>query len=314
MKTQPLGLVSGYRHLYNVLINLEVSLTNSLEGIARGEVDATSARTEIDFHIEATRDFTKPYSALLRWTWLALSERRVDDDLRCWHRLMLDIAARAGKEPDIGADVSGGVLAERLRAMSDVIRVSIGMQSRPDKVRLLKRAHVPIILQTLKDWRSKGGSRADLSEAVGLRTASLSRILTLLILEGLVERQTGGRTARFCITDEGVRHLEDHLVRNGTKANAEDLLSCCRPEEREVGNKEVISDYLRVFKSSKSSDGSLGSVTAYPYFLQDYIVHDAGKTQNLSVQHEILAQFFGNTSHYLAPIPRQVISSYHKQG
>ena len=287
-------------------------MTNSLEAIARGEVDATSARTEIDFHIEATRDFTKPYSALLRWTWVALSERRVDDDLRCWHRLMLDIAARAGKEPDIGAGVSGGVLAERLRAMSDVIRVSIGMQSRPDKVGLLKRAHVPIILQTLKDWRSKGGFRADLSEAVGLRTASLSRILTLLILEGLVERQIGGHTARFCITDEGVRCLEDHLDRNGTKANAEDLLPYCRPKKL-VGNKEeILYDHslvrmlnlysvkmgssvnsaetlmtcLQENEISTSKTGEYGQEETYRYC----DVHDAGKTQNFRPKHHEISQ------------------------
>ena len=311
-------------------------MTNSLEGIARGEVDATSARTEIDFHIEATRDFTKPYSALLRWTWLALSERRVDDDLRCWHRLILDIAARAGKEPDIGAGVSGGVLAERLRAMSDVIRVSIGMQSRPDKVGLLKRAHVPIILQTLKDWRSKGGFRADLSEAVGLRTASLSRILTLLILEGLVERQIGGRTARFCITDEGVRCLEDHLDRNGTKANAEVLLPYCRPEKLVGNKKEILYDHSLVRMSnlysgkmgssvnsaetlmtcpqeneiSTSKTGEYGQEETYKY--SD--VHDAGKTQNFRLDITKFYKFCGNDSHYLAANPLLSSHSNIKQG
>lgn len=207
-------------------------MTNTLESIARGEVDAASARTEIDRHIQATRDFTKPYSALLRWTWLALSERRADNDLRLWHRLILDIAAKAGKEADPGAEGSEFVLAERLRAMSDMIRVSIGMQSRPDKARLLTRAHVPAILQALNDRSHEAVARADLLEAVDLKTANLSRVLTLLILEGLVERQADGRTARFRITGEGIKHLEVFLARNESKAKLRPVSASKRQQPR----------------------------------------------------------------------------------
>ncbi|GGF53607.1 hypothetical protein SAMN05216376_102152 [Mameliella alba] len=195
-------------------------MTNTLENIARGEADAFAARSEIDRHIEATRDFAKPYSVLLRWTWLALSERRADDDLRHWHRLILDVAARAeqGKRPSVsaqpGVEESGAHLAERLRALSDLIRVSIGMQMRPDKARLLTRAHVPAILQALYDRQNEAVARTDLLQAVELKTANLSRILTLLILEGLVERQADGRTARFRITVEGIKHLVDHKARS----------------------------------------------------------------------------------------------------
>ncbi len=188
-------------------------MTNTLESIARGEIDADIARTEIDCRIKATQDFAKPYSALLRWTWLALSERRADEDLRHWHRLILDVTARAGQEDsaaskDPDAEGPAAQFAERLRAMSDMVRVSIGMQSRPDKARLLTRAHVPAILQALNDRCNEAVARADLVQAVEMKTANLSRILTLLILEGLVERQADGRTARFRITGEGIKRLD----------------------------------------------------------------------------------------------------------
>jgi len=184
-------------------------LTHTLESIARGEVDAGDARSVIERHIQTSRDFAKPYSALLRWTWLALSERRADDDLRHWHRLILDIAARAGQG---GADTSA-TLAERLRALSDMIRVSIGLQTRPDKARLLTRAHVPAILRALDERQPDAVARDELLKAVALKTANLSRILTLLTLEGLVERQTVGRTAHYRITGEGRNHLRQHLAR-----------------------------------------------------------------------------------------------------
>lgn len=194
-------------------------MTNTLESIARGEVDAISARLEINRHIEATQDLAKPYSALLRWTWLALSERRADDDLRHWHRLILDVAARARKEETQAAnaqpeaDGADSHLAERLRALSDLIRVSVGMQTRPDKARLLTRAHVPAILQALCDRQVEAVARDDLLQAVEIKTANLSRIMTLLILEGLVERQADGRNARFRITGEGMKHLRDYQAR-----------------------------------------------------------------------------------------------------
>lgn len=213
-------------------------MTNSLESIARGELEADTARSEIDRHIKATRDFSKPYSALLRWTWLALSERRADDDLRHWHRLILDVAARAGQRDGLvagaeaGADGPGALLAERLRALSDMIRVSIGMQTRPDKARLLTRAHVPAILQALDDRRNEAVARADLLHAVELKTANLSRILTLLILEGLVERQADGRTARFRITGEGIKHLRDYLAGSSKPADVRPEVVSKRPVRR----------------------------------------------------------------------------------
>lgn len=193
-------------------------MVNTLESIARGEVDAAVARSQIDHHVEVNRDFTKPYSVLLRWTWLALSERRADDDLRHWHRLIRDLAAQAAKGEPLAAEnapaaAPGADLAERLHALSDLIRVSIGMQTRPDKARLLTRAHVPTILQALYERQNEAVARDDLLQAVALKTANLSRILTLLTLEGLVERQSDGRTARFRITGEGIRHLRDYQTR-----------------------------------------------------------------------------------------------------
>lgn len=199
-----------------------------LENIARGEVDASAARSEIDRHIEATRDFTKLYSALLRWTWLALSERRMDDDLRHWHRLILDVAARAGIGDTLTADAQltvGADIAGRLRVLSDLIRVSIGMQARPDKARLLTRAHVPEIMQALYERQSDAVARTDLLRAVGLKTANLSRILTLLILEGLVERQADGRNARFRITREGVECLRTHKARGVGSGKATETIA-----------------------------------------------------------------------------------------
>ena len=188
----------------------KIPLSSSLESIARGEMNAAQTRIEIDLHIKATGDFTKPYSVLMLWAWQALMERRTDDDLRHWHRLILDIAARARNKVDSGANTPGSALAERFRAISDMLRVSIDMQSCLDKEDLATRADVSTILQAMKDQEHERITRADLLKSVTSKPATLSQILALLVLKGLAERlhQVDGSAPRYRILDEGIRCLD----------------------------------------------------------------------------------------------------------
>ena len=188
---------------------LDDPLTNPLEGIAHGEMNAAQARIGIEFHIKATGDFTKPYSVLMLWTWQALSERRTGNDLRHWHRLIFDIASRAEQMSDSGASISGNALAERFRALSDILRVSINMQSRQDRTYLTTRTNVLAVLQALKDRKHEWMIRADLLKAVELKPGIFSQTLTLMVLESLVEvkHQDDSDAMHYRITGEGIRRL-----------------------------------------------------------------------------------------------------------
>ena len=188
----------------------EIPLSISLESIARGEMNADQAHIEIDLHIKTTGDFTKPYTVLMLWAWQALMERRTDDDLRHWHRLIRDLAAQAKNKVDPGTDTPGSALAERFRAISDMLRVSIDMQSCLDSEDLMTRANVSTILQAMKNQGHEGITRADLLKSVKSRPAALSQILALVVLKGLAERlhQVNGSAPRYRISDEGIKCLD----------------------------------------------------------------------------------------------------------
>lgn len=245
---------------------VEASLAKLLESIARGEVDADTARAEIFEHLGESQDFSSVYSALLRWTWVAMAERRADNDMRRWHRLLRDVAARTSLLTDSTRAVKVGAqeTAERLKALSDLLRISVGMQDRPDRARLLTRAHVPEILQYLLDNKSEAVARSDLQSALGLKTANLSRILTLLVLEGLVDRLPSGRKACFLITAQGERCLIDH------QANLTDMQVDAESPEAEIP------------KAAQSDPTNITSIDAdFMAFLKEFLAKYGSSSEEM---------------------------------
>jgi hypothetical protein len=188
------------------------NLAHSLQALARGDLDVTTGEKEVSLFLDATGDLGQVYSAFTTLLWHAVSERRKDNELRHWHRLIEDIAFRARKD-------GKGDLSERLRGLADVLSISIAMSDRPTKVEVLKRAHVPEILQALAGSLKHRLSRAELRERVPLQSANMSRLLTLLALCGLVERHQSGKEASFQLTEAGIACVRQPKVEDSTRVS-----------------------------------------------------------------------------------------------
>lgn len=176
-------------------------MTDVLDSLGRGELAAAEAESGLLDYFRSGGDMGLVYNAFARWIWHALTERRLDADLRNWHGLILDTASRAKRG-------GNAALSERLWALTDMLQVSIAMSGRPTDKSVLGRAHVPRILELLQSSPNHELCRSELLKMSGLQGANLSRLLSLLILSGLLERNQIGKEAHFALTDAGRRHIK----------------------------------------------------------------------------------------------------------
>lgn len=171
-------------------------MADLLHSLASGDLTASNARGVLDkFH----QDGGNPglaYNAFASWIWQTLNARRSDDDLRDWHGLMLDVAFRAERS-------GNGKIAERIRALTDVLALAVRASDRPNAQQILQRAHVPAILRVLADNDGAPLQRSALLTQTGLQSANLSRLLSLLISSGLIMRSQSGKEALLSLTEEG---------------------------------------------------------------------------------------------------------------
>src|SRR4028118_430138 len=79
-----------------------LEVDRSMESLARDEATAEEARTIVWQALKRPNGHRMAYSALCRWTWRAMIERRLDTELRGWHRLLLDTAARMAERQEDG--------------------------------------------------------------------------------------------------------------------------------------------------------------------------------------------------------------------
>lgn len=224
-------------------------MTRTVERIARGEIDASEAGELILSLLEEKSDFSSVYEALVRWTWIALAERRCDNDLRIWHRVFRDVSSKVSHMSieEVGqGSLTPFQAAERLRALSDLVKVSISLEDRPDAKRMLSRAHVSSILQVLAQKVGAGMGRSELQHKLGLKTANLSRILTLLVVSGMVEREPHGRSASFRITEFGKMSIEKHERRAHRRNEAKPKTSRVI-EEKEAKVVDTNENYVEHF-------------------------------------------------------------------
>lgn len=224
-------------------------MTDLLDSIARDEVSAAEAENQLAGILKEKLPTSEVYSALVRWVWSALTERRLDDDLRRWHRVILDVAAQIefGRSDPSVDSANGAHFAERLRALADVLTISVSMARAPDAQLVMSRAHTLEVLKTLSESAQPFMDRAVLQDKVGLRTANLSRVLKLLLLNGLVERETRGRKARFSITTVGRQSLAKYEEEHRT-SGMHDSTDATVGQELKV---DPASEQLRSLKSSE---------------------------------------------------------------
>jgi DNA-binding transcriptional ArsR family regulator len=184
---------------------------NVLEALARDGIDASAARDAVWRALDTHEGARHAYAALCRWTWRIMVERRLDEELRSWHRLLLDAAAKlagsaaaAVSRPRARARLDPAAVAERLRALADIVRLSVDAAAASVPAELSQRAHVREILSTLADSDGEHVERERIREALGLGDANLSRVLTLMTANGLVERLPRGKVASFRATQRGL--------------------------------------------------------------------------------------------------------------
>jgi predicted transcriptional regulator len=177
----------------------------SLEALALDEMSPPAARKLLRTMLRGEKPVVGAiYSAFARWTWRVLVERRLDEGLRDWHRLILDVAA-ALTSLRRGDDAAAAIpTPERFLALADLVRESISAAQAAVPTELLQRAHVAAILHALAGQSPAFIDRKAIAAAAGLKDANLSRILSLLAANGLVEREARGRAAAFKITRKGL--------------------------------------------------------------------------------------------------------------
>lgn len=190
-------------------------MQKTMEALAFDQVSAADARDLIWSAIDSPAGVRDAYSALCRWTWRVMIENRLDGELRSWHRLVLDVAGKlAGAPPShdpysrtrLQLDPAGA--AERLKALGDLIRLSIEAAAASVPADLGRRAHVLEILRFLSERPGDYVEREAIRKATGLGEANLSRVLTLMVANGLVERLPRGKVASFRATRQGLAMIE----------------------------------------------------------------------------------------------------------
>ena len=185
-------------------------MADKCEILARDEADVATARDAIWQALDAEGGHIGVYAALCRWTWRVTVERRLDDELRSWHRLLLDaagrIAAQAARRPSVKGRVrlDPAAASERIRALADLVRMSVEAGAASVLRDFAGRAHVVQILQLLASHADPHLDREQIRAKLGLRDANLSRVLTLLAANGLVERLPRGKAAAFRVTHRGL--------------------------------------------------------------------------------------------------------------
>lgn len=140
---------------------------------------------------EATR---KVYAALAHKVWSLLIERRLDSEVRDWHGLLQNTKAFIH-----GRD---SVAAERITALSDLLRESISLAETSPARDVAQRPQARRILELLQASR-EFVSRRNLQQRLQLKSSHLSNVLTQLVAHGLVERRDRGKEADFSLTRLG---------------------------------------------------------------------------------------------------------------
>jgi DNA-binding MarR family transcriptional regulator len=184
-------------------------MVENLEQLVRGEIGASEARQAIWRELDAEEGYRTTYAALCRWTWRAMIERRLDDEVKSWHRLLLDVAGRIAVQADSGSSASDrahldrSAAAERVRALADLVRLLVDAAEASTLKDFTARAHVSAILRLLASRAGIPIEREEIKTELRLRDANLSRVLTLLAANGLVERVARGKNAAFRVTPHG---------------------------------------------------------------------------------------------------------------
>lgn len=138
------------------------------------------------------------YTVLRTWAWLAITERRRDDELRDWYTLVRSIAAELSRRKFERE-------AHFLQVIYELVDNSVAASESAEANTLFERAHVREVLVYLRDLKQGYGERVAIRNWLGVKDANLTRIMNLLIEAGLVERKRNGKSAFYYLTREGLK-------------------------------------------------------------------------------------------------------------
>lgn len=171
-----------------------------LHAIATGRATIEEAASALEAILASEVKAEKIYGALRDWTWKALHSRRLDDELIEWLNLIKGVKVRLSREDEDGTRA-------RLDVLAELVAESIRYAANVSDDELANYSHVQEILRLVQ--RLNGHiSRQALKGEMNLGDARLSQLLTLLVHNGLLEREPRGREAHFALTRRGSDLLE----------------------------------------------------------------------------------------------------------
>jgi len=194
----------------------EPSMEEGLENLALDLMEPDVARKVIRHAIDDPSGFRHVHAALTRWTWRILIERRLDVDLRSWHRLLLDTAASI-QNRTIGTDPTDRPnhrhdpkqAADRIRELADLIRLSIQAAEASMPAEFGTRPHIVQTLRCLSSEADLGVGRNRIAATTGSSLENVSRTLTLMAANGFVERMARITTPAYRPTTTGMKLVEN---------------------------------------------------------------------------------------------------------
>lgn len=200
----------------------------ALDEIAFGDMTAADAHRVIVPHLTdlTEKRAQRIYTVLRSWLWKALNERRRDEDMREWFNVLRSVSAYFLKRAPMHA--------ERIRVLYELLHESISVPEVMPTEEILQRSHVREILLLLHASRSKSRERSFIGEQLDLKQANLSRVMNLLLSNGLVDRVVSGKSASFKLTVDGLRR-------------AAEIAAESRPQVQRFGRAVVPGDDLHRF-------------------------------------------------------------------
>ena len=152
---------------------------------------------------EDTKTAERLCDSLRVWTWKAIDRRRRDAALREW----VDVLNRT--ESFIADRFEH--LAIRVQVLTDLLHDTLAATEVAEGADLLHRKHVPTIIDTLSAAASAGKwvERSVLMQAIGLKPANATRLMSLLVDVGWVEQIPHGREISYRLSAEGLGRARD---------------------------------------------------------------------------------------------------------
>lgn len=167
-----------------------------LDKLGRGDLDPVSARLVIRSALKSDQPAeSRVYAAMRDMVWRILATRDFGLDLGQWHEVIAHTATLTRKK-------GSGAIAERLSALAELVSQSARFAEAQAPSDVLGRKHVQELLALLAAKRGDV-ARTTIKQELRVADANLSRILTLLSVNGLVHRVRTGKEASFRLTEAG---------------------------------------------------------------------------------------------------------------